>query len=136
MVNEHGKVLDVSSNVDTENRNVIVYNKHGRINQQWDLIYADEYPDEPTKGQLNKEFNFYVERDFYIQSQLGSQRYLSVIDNKNIVIKTPNGQKYQIWYFDQKTKTVKTRLNNKSFDIVSAGKTRNMQVWATNSGWW
>jgi hypothetical protein len=136
MVNEHGKVVDVSGNVDVENRNVIVHNKHGRINQQWDLIYADEYPDEPTKGELNKEFNFYVERDFYIQSQMGTQRYLSVINNKETVIKTPNGQKYQIWYFHQKTKTVRTRLNNKSFDIVNSGKTTALQVWATNSAWW
>ena len=136
MINEYGKVLDIQGNVDAENRNIQVYNKHGRINQQWDLVYVDQYPEEPTKGELNKEFNFYVERDFYIQSQLGSKRYLSIINNKEMVIKTPNAQKYQLWYFDQKSKTVKTRLNNKSFDIVSAGKSSKFQVWTTNSGWW
>jgi hypothetical protein len=30
-----------------------MYKKHGKINQQWDIIYADEYPEEPKKGELN-----------------------------------------------------------------------------------
>jgi peroxiredoxin len=48
--NEHGKVMDINGNVDAENRNVEMINKHGRINQQWDLVYVDEHPDEPTAG--------------------------------------------------------------------------------------
>jgi hypothetical protein len=45
LVNEKNKkVMDISGGVDTENRNIVVWNKHGKINQQWDLIYADEYP--------------------------------------------------------------------------------------------
>jgi len=79
LVNEHGKVMDVSGNVDTENRNIEMHNKHGKINQQWDLIYVDEYPDEPTKGQLNKEFGFYVERPFHIVSQMKEGRYLEML---------------------------------------------------------
>jgi hypothetical protein len=115
---------------------MIMWNKHGRINQQFDLIYADEYPDEPTKGELNKEFGLVVERDFFIVSQMTSNRYIEVIDNRNLVIKTPNGRKTQLWYFDQKTKTIKTRLNNQSIDIKNAGRTNNLQIWSTNSGWW
>jgi hypothetical protein len=46
--------MEISGNVDVENRNIEIRNKHGRINQQWDLIYADVYPAEPTKGQFNK----------------------------------------------------------------------------------
>jgi len=60
--------LDVHGGLDNENRNVIVWTKHGKINQQWDVIYADEYPDEPKKGELNKKFGLYVERPFYIIS--------------------------------------------------------------------
>ena len=41
IVNEKGKVFDVSGGVDDENRNIIVYNKHGKLNQQWDIVYAD-----------------------------------------------------------------------------------------------
>jgi hypothetical protein len=60
MINEKGKVLTINGNIDTENRNIEAGNKHGRINQLWDLIYVDEYPEEPKKGELNKEFGFYV----------------------------------------------------------------------------
>ena len=42
--------MDINGNVDAENRNVEMINKHGRINQQWDLVYVDEHPDEPTAG--------------------------------------------------------------------------------------
>jgi hypothetical protein len=31
--------------------------------------------------------------------------------------------------------TIRTRLNNQSWDIKSAGRTNEMQVWSTNSGW-
>jgi hypothetical protein len=68
MVNEHGGAWDITNNVDAENRVINLHKQHGKINQLWDLIYADKYPAEPTKGQLNKEFNFYVLRDFYIVS--------------------------------------------------------------------
>ena len=66
--NEKGKVMDVSGNLDAENRNIIMYKKHGGLNQQWDLIYADEYKGEPVKGELNERFGLYVERPFYIVS--------------------------------------------------------------------
>jgi len=61
---------------------------------------------------MNEQFGLYVERDFYIVSQMGSNRYLDLINNRNMVIKTPNGRKTQIWYFDQVSKTIKTRYNN------------------------
>jgi len=100
IVNEKGKALDVDGGQDVENRNIIVWNKHNGLNQQWDIIYADEYPEEPKKGELNKEFGLYVERPFYITSQLGENRYLDVINNKDMVIKTKNGRTSQIWWFD------------------------------------
>jgi hypothetical protein len=34
-VNERGKVMDVAGGLDNENQNIQVYNKHGKINQQW-----------------------------------------------------------------------------------------------------
>jgi hypothetical protein len=127
--------MDVHGGVDDENRNIIVWGKHGKINQQWDIIYVDEYEKEPVKGELNKRFGLYVERDFHIVSQLPANRYLDLINNRNMVIKTPNSFKTQIWYFDQKSLTIKTRLNNQSWDIQNSGKTNNMQIWSTNYGW-
>jgi len=135
LVNERGKVMDISGGVDAEQRNIIVWNKHGKINQQWDVVYADEYPEDPKKGELNEKFGMYVERDFYIVSQMGEHRYLDLISNRNMVIKTPNGRNTQTWYFHQQSLTIRTRLNNQSWDIKSAGRTNNMQIWSTNSGW-
>jgi len=123
-------------NTDAENRNIQVSNRAGgnEIRQQWEIIYVDEYS-EPKKGQLNEDFGIYVERDFYVVSQMGSHRYLDLINNRNFVIKTANGRKTQIWYFHQQSKTIRTRYNNQSWDIKSAGRTQNMQIWSTNSGW-
>jgi hypothetical protein len=64
-----------------------------------------------------------------------SGRYLDLINNRNMVIKIRNGRRTQKWYFHQQSLTIKTRLNNQSWDIKSAGRTNEMQVWSTNSGW-
>lgn len=93
--------MDVAGGLDNENQNIQVYNKHGRINQQWELIYADEYPAEPKKGEINSDFGLYVERDFYVVSELSSNRYLDIINGRNMVIKTRNGRNTQLWYFHQ-----------------------------------
>ena len=135
VVNEKGKVFDVTGGIDDENRNIIVYNKHGKVNQLWDIVYADEYPAEPIKGELNKDFGLYVERDFYISTAMSSHRYVDLINNRNMVIKSPNGRKTQKWYFHQQSLTIRTRYNNQSWDIKNAGKTTDMQIWSTNSGW-
>jgi hypothetical protein len=66
---------------------------------------------------------------------MSANRYIDLVGN-NMVIKTPNSRKSQIWYFDQRSYTIKTRVNNKSWDIISSGKTDRMQVYSTNSGWW
>jgi hypothetical protein len=99
VVNEKGKVIEVSGGLDNENQNIIVANKNGKVNQRWRVVYADEYKREPIKGELNKKFGLYVERDFYAVSAMGDHRYLDLINNRNMVIKTPNGRKTQIWYF-------------------------------------
>jgi hypothetical protein len=92
--NEKGKVLEVQNqnlNTDAENRNIMVGNAGKDLRQQWEIIYVDEYS-EPKKGQLNEQFGLFVERDFYIVSALGSGRYLDIVYNRNMVIKTQNGR--------------------------------------------
>jgi membrane carboxypeptidase/penicillin-binding protein PbpC len=136
ITNERRKVWDIQGGQDVENRNIIAYKRHGKINQQFDIIYADQWKGEPGKGQLNKRFGLYVERTFYIVSRMSTGRYLDIIDNRKMVIKTQNGRKTQKWYFDQRSLSIKTRLNNQSWDIQSSGRTNNMQIWSTNSRWW
>jgi hypothetical protein len=85
--------MEVQGNVDQENRNLGVNTQStNAIHQQWDIIYADEWKGEPVKGELNEEFGLYVERPFFVQTQMKSNRYLDIINNRNIVLKTPNGR--------------------------------------------
>jgi len=128
------EVQNQNLNTDMENRNIMVNNRGNDIRQQWEVVYVDEYK-EPKKGELNEQFGLYVERDFYVVSALSSGRYLDLINNRNMVIKTANGRKTQLWYFHQQTKTIRTRYNNQSWDIKSSGRTTEMQIWSTNSGW-
>ena len=90
---------------------------------------------DPKKGELNKHFNLYVERPFHIQTRLPSGRYLDVL-GRNLVIKTPNGRKSQVFWFDQRSLTIKSQQwKGWSFDIQNAGRSNNMHMWNTNSGW-
>jgi hypothetical protein len=93
-------------------------------------------PKEPKKGELNKDFGLIVERPFYVISGLGSGKYLDII-GRNMVIKTRNGRKTQLWWFDQRSLTIKNYQNKGwSWDIVNRGRNTNMQAWNTNNGWW
>jgi hypothetical protein len=99
VTSERGKVLEVQGGVDGENRNIGVNQNAKKIHQQWDIVYVDEWKGEPKKGELNERFGLYVERDFYVVSQLPDNRYLDLINNRNMVIKIPNGRRTQVWYF-------------------------------------
>jgi hypothetical protein len=129
-------VLQVQGNIDSEMRSIDNNKETGALNQQWDVVYADEWKGEPGKGEFNEDFGLYVERPFFIVTQLPSRRYLSVVNNRQITIKTPHGMNTQEWWFDQRTLTIKTKLNNQNFDIASSGKSRNFQIWSTNNNWW
>jgi hypothetical protein len=136
LVNDKGKVIDVQGGKDGEQKNMIVWRKHGGLNQQFDLVYYEDWKGEPQKGELNEDFGLYVERPFYVVSAMKEHRYLDLLNNRQMAIKTKNGRKSQIWYFHQQSLTIRTSVNNQSWDIRSSGKTRDMQVWSTNSGWW
>jgi hypothetical protein len=56
------------------------------------VVYVDEWKGEPGKGELNEDFGLFVERPFYVVSALPSGRYLDLINNRNMVIKTSNGR--------------------------------------------
>jgi membrane carboxypeptidase/penicillin-binding protein PbpC len=127
--------MDVHGARDDENRDIIVWKKHGKLNQQWDLIYADQYPKDPKKGELNEDFGLYVEITFFIVSEMGKKRYLDLV-GRNFVLKTANGRNTQQWYFHQQTLTIRNRSNNQSWDIRSSGRTNNMQVWSSSGRWW
>ena len=134
-MNEKGKVVDVSGGHDRENQNILVWNRHKGMNQQWSILYCDSVKPDPKKGEKNVDFGLFVQRPFHIVSQMASHRYLDLL-GRNLVIKTPNGYSSQVFWFDQRSKTIKSWKDKRlSFDIQSAGRSTNMQMWTTNSGW-
>jgi hypothetical protein len=92
-------------------------------------------PAEPKKGEMNKDFGFLVDTDFFVKTKMSSGRYLDRIGN-NVVLKTPNARSTQKWYFHQASKTIRNRYQNYSFNIDSNGRSNNLSVGGTNSNWW
>jgi hypothetical protein len=138
LVNTHGKVMSIHQGLDQEGQDLYIKNKeNNKLYQQWDIVYVDQgFPDEPGKGDFNEDFGLYIERPFYIISELPQHRYLDIINNRNLAIKTRNGRNTQEWYFHQQSLTIRTKSNNQSWDIHNSGRSNHMQVWSTNSNWW
>jgi hypothetical protein len=95
ITNDKGKVMEVDNGTDDESRYIIVKPKNGKIFQQFDILYVDQWKGEPKKGQYNKFFGLYVDRTFFVRTHMGSKRYLDFhITNANhreMAIKTRNG---------------------------------------------
>lgn len=112
---------------------------NGKTHQLWDVIYVDEYKGQPKKGELNEDFGFYVERPFHIVSMLPRRRYLQRVDpatSQEIKIKQPNSYKSQVWYFDQKTLTIKCQANGQSLNINNNGRSNNLNTRNTQDNWY
>lgn len=59
------------------------------------------------KGELNPDYGLYVEREFSVFTKMPSGRYMDIVDN-GVVVKRRNGLSSQKWFFDDKTKTIKS----------------------------
>jgi hypothetical protein len=136
LTNEKGTVMAVLHGADNENTNIIMETRNNKVNQQWKIVYVDEWPEEPKKGQLNERIGLYVDRDFYVVSALPSGRYLDYDNKKNMNLKTKNGKKTQVWYFHQKSLSIRSRSNNMSWDIVTSGNSNDMRIFNTNYQWY
>jgi len=51
---KNNKVLDTARSEDGEQVNLEVHPADGHVSQQWEIIYADKWVDDPKKGELNK----------------------------------------------------------------------------------
>jgi hypothetical protein len=63
---------------------------------------------------------------------MGSGRYVDLISH-HLVLKTPNSFKSQVWYFDNKSKTIKSRRSQYSIGIQSSGSASNLAIYRTTS---
>jgi len=90
-MNEKGWAASILNNQDIESKHITLNEKQdGRLAQQWDIMYADEWKGEPGKGELNEKYGLYVERPFHIISAMGEHRYIDLISNRNMVLNTAN----------------------------------------------
>jgi hypothetical protein len=135
--NEKGQVITIQGNRDEENRNIIVSGKTNALNQQFEVVYQDQYPGDQKKGELNKEFNLNCERPFYLVNGLRSERYLDYVDNRNLVIKTQNGFNSQEFYFDCKEKCIRS-VKERSFcwSMDKKGGSSNMKLESAQLHWY
>lgn len=134
--NERGTILMVKPERDRENNYIGHDKKNDNMFQQFDVIYADELPAEPKKGDMMPGWGFKIGVPFHIVSNLGEGRYLDLVGNQ-AVIKTRNGFPSQGWWFDHKTRTIKSwRTRSYTLQMQSNGKSNNMVVTSTNSQWW
>jgi len=78
IINEHGCVVSPHNKIDQENRQLVCKTKTGGIHEQWDIVYADQWPEEPKDGELNKDFGLLVNRPFYVVSKLPRGRFLDM----------------------------------------------------------
>jgi len=81
--------------------------------QHWNVIYVDEIPKAPTKGQTHPDYGLAVERDFYLVSALPSRRMASHrVGTANILLKYRVNLPTQRWYFDGKVRCIRNRELN------------------------
>ena len=105
----NNKVLDVSGGKDEEGQAVIVYGNHGKVNQQWNVIYLDKAEKEATKG-LDTDFGFHINRPFYIVSRLPMARVVECHGANNIWLRRwRNNVAAQQFFFDGVSKTIKSQ---------------------------
>jgi hypothetical protein len=76
-------------------------------------------PPELKDGDLNKDWGLKINRPFHVISTLPDGRFLDLVGN-NMLIKTRNGLPSQEFFFDYKTRTIKSQ-RTKSYAWAIAG---------------
>jgi len=85
--------------------------------QKWKIIYQDELPAALKKGDMNPDFGFKIDTDFYIVSAMGGRRFIDLVGTKLIIKTRIAARRDQVWYFCNKTKTVRSRRTNQAIAI-------------------
>jgi hypothetical protein len=70
--------IDVVQGKDKEGQPVQVHGRHDGASQRWKILYLDEKAKTETKG-LNEEFGFYINRPFYLVSELPMNRVVEML---------------------------------------------------------
>jgi hypothetical protein len=120
---------------DLERSDVKAIKKSGSMSQKWTIVYVDEYQ-ETKDGELDKHYGFIAKKPFHLVSTLPDGRYLDIIGNQ-IVIKKRNGFNSQQWYWDPRTKSIKSvKTNSRSMTINGNGRHNSIGLFHSGGHWW
>jgi len=131
------KVLAVEEGKDQEGQNVKIVEKSDKATgQKWKLLYVDLADPEPTKG-LNKQFNFMINKPFFLVSKLYMNRVAECVSANDIRLRTLARKNLgQQFYFDGSSKTIKSKQwTDRSITIQSEGTSTNIYMTTTNARW-
>jgi hypothetical protein len=99
--------------------------------QHWNVIYVDEIPREPTKGQMHPSYGLVVERDFYLVTAMPSRRMASYRQGStSIHLKDRVNLSSQRWFFDGKKKCIRNREHS---HVLTAYTNKTFRMLAQNS---
>jgi hypothetical protein len=123
----------IASKTDTEMRQTYRENsKKDEDYQKWDIVYADEMPDQ-SKG-YNALWGWHINREFHIVSEFGENRMLDTVSNR-VVIKTRNHRDSQVWRFDMTYRTLKCKGYSTAWSHSLDMRNKWMYVYGTGSQW-
>jgi hypothetical protein len=137
-VNERGEVIGIQSKLDQENRQVVREKRQeGKDweSQKWNIVYKDDDDkDGGSDSGYNKDWGMHVNREFHIVSEAGENRRLDLVSNR-LVIKTPTNRPSQIFKFDIKTGTIKSKGYSTAFSHSIDMRNTWLYVYGTGSQW-
>lgn len=128
-------MFDVAANRDSEGANVLLFKKHGAVNQQFDILYLDEMKSPLSTGDFDPDFGFYCNREFSVISKMAGKKYIDTIGD-NLVLKSRSTTTTQKWMYDIQTRTIINPVTKLAWDIAGEGKETNVQVHKSSSSWW
>jgi hypothetical protein len=135
---QNKKVLDVQGGADKEGQPVIVWGKHGKVNQRWTIVYLDKAGPDQTKG-LMKDFGMECNRPFYLRSRLPMKRVAECHGANNIWMRRwRKNTTAQQFFFDCKSKTIRSQQwKNYAMEIQNNGRSSNLRMTSgITSRWW
>lgn len=136
LTNTKGTVLQVHASRDNENERVDFGKKTGKTAQKWKIAYVDEQKKPLRKGDLNEQWGFRIGTSFHIQTAMASRRLLQTI-GYDVQLKSRNGFKTQLFYFDNLTKSIRSRANhNYAMHIQNNGSAANLECRHFANKWW
>jgi hypothetical protein len=141
LISEKGRIAEAQGPIkdaDQQSRNIYMTDKKDdEDNKQWDLIYVKDVKPELKNGEFNPDFGLKINTDFHIVSQMGRGRFIDIISSYTMVLKMDNGRNSQRFFFDNKTKTIKSRKSTSySIEMKNSGRDKDMRIYSTYSRWW